>query len=344
MVYRCSEYKTPRKCNSLIVLNDNNEILRYESNHNHLERECDVALSIMKYNINNEVKKNKIPFDLKVKHLYEKFSHEMGLICPELGSIKSQAYRKINKQLPPDISSYDEVPNESEYYKIKRENKYEDFMIFKDPNLIIFQSPFQAELFAQYNEDVFADGTFRIAPKFSYQVFITRTYVSKYNKYYTTSFSILNNKEQSTYEVLFNVLKNNASKICKNYVFPPKNFHCDFEIAISNAARKVFPNINIKYCVWHYKRSLEAQKNKSCSDEVENNDNIYTYYKNISNLPFINPKYVFDIYIKIKRECQKKEYKNFLEFLNYFYDTYLMRYDVNSWNYYENIEHITNNA
>eukprot|EP00833_Pecoramyces_ruminatium_P006390 jgi/Orpsp1_1/1180422/evm.model.c7180000073381.1 len=100
-------------------------------------------------------------------------------------------------------------------------------MIFKEPNLIILQSPFQAELLAQYNEDVFADGTFRIAPKFSYQVFITRTYVSKYNKYYTTSFSILNNKEQSTNEVLFNELKNNASKICKNIVIPSKNFHYD---------------------------------------------------------------------------------------------------------------------
>ena len=46
--------------------------------------------------------------------------------------------RYINKQLPPDIKSFDEIPNESEYYKTKNN---ESFMIFKDNNLIIFQSP-----------------------------------------------------------------------------------------------------------------------------------------------------------------------------------------------------------
>ena len=28
----------------------------------------------------------------------------------------------------------------------------------------------------KYNEDIFADGTYYISPKFSYQVFITKTY------------------------------------------------------------------------------------------------------------------------------------------------------------------------
>ena len=77
-------------------------------------------------------------------------------------------------------------------------------MIFKNSNVMIFQSPFQAELFEKYNEGVFADGTFYVAPKFSFQVFITRTYVKEFNSFYTTSISILKNKKQSTYEILFN--------------------------------------------------------------------------------------------------------------------------------------------
>ena len=48
----------------------------------------------------------------------------------------------------------------------------------------------------QYNDDVFGDGTFYIAPKISYQVFITRNFVQEINSYYTTSFSILKNKNQ----------------------------------------------------------------------------------------------------------------------------------------------------
>ena len=59
-------------------------------------------------------------------------------------------------------------------------------MIFKNSNLIFFQSPFQVKLFREYNDDIFIDGTFFIAPKFSYQIFITKN--SKYgisNPFYT---------------------------------------------------------------------------------------------------------------------------------------------------------------
>jgi len=48
---------------------------------------------------------------------------------------------------------------------------------------------------------------FYIATKFDYQVFITRTYVEKLNSFYTTSFSILKNKEQINYEILIEELK-----------------------------------------------------------------------------------------------------------------------------------------
>ena len=77
---------------------------------------------------------------------------------------------------------------------------------------------------------------------------------------------------------------------------------------------------------------------------MKNNNDVYIYYKAISNLPFINSNYIFDIYIIIKRIYQKKKYNNFLQFLEYFNKNYLLKYNVNNWIYYENIEHSTNNA
>ena len=38
----------------------------------------------------------------------------MEFICPEYSVIKSQIIININKQLPPDITSFDEIPDESE--------------------------------------------------------------------------------------------------------------------------------------------------------------------------------------------------------------------------------------
>ncbi|KAL6600144.1 hypothetical protein U3516DRAFT_762088 [Neocallimastix sp. 'constans'] len=225
------------------------EILKYNSSHNHPENEYDVSLSIMKHKIKDGIEKSSIPFGIKIKPLYYKISKEMRLICPEYNSIKSQILRNLNKKLSSNI------PSESEYYKTKRG---ENFMIFKNFNLIIFQSPFQAKLFWEYNDDIFVDGTFFIAPKFSYQIFITRTYVKEL--------------------------------------------------------------------------------------DIKNDNNIFIYYKAISNLPFINPEYIFDIYVIIKIKSIKNNYCQFLKFLEYFYKTYLIDYDMKIWNYYNNIEHITNNA
>ena len=164
---------------------------------------------------------------------------------------------------------------------------------------------------------MFADGTFYIAPIFGYQVFITRIYAPEINSFYTTSLSILNNKEQATYELLFEELKKNAIKYNNNIIITPKILHCDFEKGLSNTTIKIFPNITIKYCVWHYKRSFEVQKNKLCYNEVENNHKIYLLYKAITNFPFINPEYIFDIYNYIKIICKIYNYFNFLNFLEY---------------------------
>jgi len=56
----------------------------------------------------------------------------------------------------------------------------------------------------------------------------------------------------------------------------------------------------------------------TCGNKVEKIKDLYIYYNNISNFPFINPEYIYDIYSKIKCECQEHNYVQFLEFLEYF--------------------------
>ncbi|KAL6597211.1 hypothetical protein U3516DRAFT_803728 [Neocallimastix sp. 'constans'] len=78
--------------------------------------------------------------------------------------------------------------------------------------------------------------------------------------------------------------------------------------------------------------------------KLNDDEKIFNYYKGISNLPFINPEYIMDIFSLIKTKSIEKNSCQFLKFLEYFYETYLFGYDMKSWNYYNNIEHITNNA
>ncbi|KAG4095347.1 hypothetical protein H8356DRAFT_1276630 [Neocallimastix lanati (nom. inval.)] len=97
-----------------------------------------------------------------------------------------------------------------------------------------------------------------------------------------------------------------------------------------------------------YDISLSIMKHK-IKDGIEK-IKLFKEYNNdifvdaISNLPFINPEYIFDIYIIIKIKYIKNNYCQFLKFLEYFYKTYLVDYDMKIWNYYNNIEHIINNA
>ncbi|KAL6607488.1 hypothetical protein U3516DRAFT_756420 [Neocallimastix sp. 'constans'] len=64
------------------------KILKYDSSHNHPEKEYDVSLSIMKHKIKDGIEKSSIPY-------------EMGLICSEYNSIKSQISRNLNKNYHP---------------------------------------------------------------------------------------------------------------------------------------------------------------------------------------------------------------------------------------------------
>ncbi|KAG4098386.1 hypothetical protein H8356DRAFT_1291383 [Neocallimastix lanati (nom. inval.)] len=101
--------------------------------------------------------------------------------------------------------------------------------------------------------------------------------------------------------MLFNKLKQNSNN---NIIAEPKN------------------------CIWHYKNLLEIKKNELCRNEVNDDEKIFNYYKGISNLPFINPEYIMDIFSLIKTKSIEKNSCQFLKFLEYFYETYLIGYDM----------------
>ncbi|KAL6628785.1 hypothetical protein U3516DRAFT_793423 [Neocallimastix sp. 'constans'] len=153
--------------------NSKKKILKYDNSHNHPEKEHDVSLSLMNNKNKDGIEKSSIPFGIKIKLLYNKISKEMGLICPEYNSIKSQISRNLNKELPSNVTTFAEIPNESKYYKAKR-----------------------VKLFREYNDDIFVDGIFL-------------TYAKELNSFYTTSFAVLKYKEQETNKILFEKLKKN---------------------------------------------------------------------------------------------------------------------------------------
>ena len=120
-----------------------------------------------------------------------------------------------------------------------------------------------------------------------------------------------------------------------------EELHTDFEIQIGEACRIIYPNIQIKYCIWHMKRALINKINSLCKNDIENDDNILILYNMINNLYLCHPDYVKIVIYKIR---DNSDNENFDKFLKYFEDYYIKMYNIKNWNYFNNFRHITNNA
>lgn len=336
--YRCQKYKSSFHCNAYIKIKDN-EITSFINNHNHESNDINVIKEEAKLKIKEEIFKSSDPFSIKPKKLVKSFSTQNGLKFPSYNTLKTFLYEQINKNLPSNINSFEEAPVNSIYYKTIKD---EEFLIYRDDNLMIFQSPDQAKIHLKYGKIIFADATFFSCPNLAYQLFIIRVHSLIDNIYYTTSFSLMKNKTEKDYALIFKKLSNNISHyldIGEEYnIF---EIHTDFEKAIGEGCKQIFPKIKIKYCIWHLLRLLEINKNKLCYQEVNEDNKIFGFYNTIKNLYLCDPSYVKIVFNIIENENTNK---NFGLFLEYFKKEYLKIFPVEGWNYYLDYRYCTNNA
>ncbi|KAG4083185.1 hypothetical protein H8356DRAFT_1361879 [Neocallimastix lanati (nom. inval.)] len=66
----------------------------------------------LKHKIKETIRKSPFSLDIRPKRIFNEISQDMGLICPEFNFIKTQIIRSQNKQLPPDITTFEEIPEE----------------------------------------------------------------------------------------------------------------------------------------------------------------------------------------------------------------------------------------
>uniref|UniRef100_A0A2S2NKY4 MULE transposase domain-containing protein n=1 Tax=Schizaphis graminum TaxID=13262 RepID=A0A2S2NKY4_SCHGA len=96
--------------------------------------------------------------------------------------------------------------------------------------------------------EFFADGTFNYAPKFFDQLYTINGYTNGF--YVPMAYFLLPNKSKKIYADMWLFLQ----ELCEKIVF--KNLlvlklHLDFEIGSHEAAKEVFPNIEIDACRFH---------------------------------------------------------------------------------------------
>ena len=94
----------------------------------------------------------------------------------------------------------------------------------------------------------YIDGTFKITPPLFSQVFVFLG--EKLGAVHPILYALLPDKKQQTYERMFGMI------VDKNPSFRPSQFSCDFEIAVINSLKLVFPNARINGCFFHLSNNL----------------------------------------------------------------------------------------
>ena len=97
------------------------------------------------------------------------------------------------------------------------------------------------------SDQLLIDGTFKAAPKIFRQV-VTIHFVRK-GKVFPAVYAFLPNKEEQTYIRLLQLLREHA--LMFNLILNPEIFLGDFEIAIVNAIKAVFPLSRFRGCLFH---------------------------------------------------------------------------------------------
>ena len=204
-IFKCKRYKEPfpnfSRCKAYCIYLISTKIVKEESTkHNH-PNESEAIKRLRTINtIKRQIKQSEFPLNFNIKRTYrDMIAQYPNKYTSNYGSIYSTLYREKEKNLPEDFGSYEEIPENHEFFKTLNQ---EDFLIFRDKQkgILVFQSPSQVKLMNKFKNDLFIDGTFFIAPKkMSYQILITCVNDDLRIISFMTSWSFLSGKSSDDY-------------------------------------------------------------------------------------------------------------------------------------------------
>lgn len=117
--------------------------------------------------------------------------------------------------------------------------------------IIILSNPKMLKLLAEA-KNFASDGTFKIAPHKFYQVYVVRAELERPDRtwWVTVAYVLLKRKTRRTYVRLFQKL----TDLCQDYGYQrpnPEFWIVDFELPAIKALQQLFPNCDVKGCLYH---------------------------------------------------------------------------------------------
>ena len=333
--FNCKEQKTFYKCNAFVIFNKEGKIIDINTTHNHKGNTKKVKINLTKNSIKENININD-PFSNIPKKLYNNFISKPENEFVPFKSVQRAIYDKINKIIPKEVDSFMDIPEDHSYFYTLDKQA---FLIKRTPEMLILMSKKQANILLENSENVFFDGTFYCSPEPFYQLCIMRVFNEDMDMFHTVSYILLKDKTEKSYYNTFLVINEYIENIFNKKLLIDY-FHCDFEAAIANAAESVWKDITIKKCYYHYSQNLMRFIQKNFLEDFRDSEEAKIIHKKCQFLAFIPVEFVPKVFNLIKKDNIPTFFK---KFINYFEKGYIKK-NIDSWNYFNKLDHRTNNC
>jgi hypothetical protein len=208
----------------------------------------------------------------------------------------------------------------------------------------IFGDKFGLRLLARAKEISF-DGTFEASPKPFGQ--LVAFHVRHHGVSRAVLFALLGNKEQATYSLLFNMVRELLSENDLS-LHHKVNLITDYEESIAAAFLEVWPHATWQGCFAHFVRAVcQHIKNKKQHREFFTERRYQVAIRTIMALGFVPPEDREDYYKMVKEMF--KDYAVVQEFLTTYFEPQWMynksgRRPLSSWNWFGRLHRTTNSV
>lgn len=317
--WRCIQKKCPAK---LCLDDTNSTILKENGAHNH-EKSANLEREMFSNSLKRKATEDLLqkPQKLILKEIEDDSTGvSENFTTQDLKCLKVNLYRAKRKSIPRLPKSQQEVHetlNQISVISHKGENmiKINDIQ----NNIIAFSTNTNLEYLSTKSK-FFGDGTFTYCVNYFHQLFTIHTLEN--GNYIPLLFFLLPNKKMPTYEIMFQHLKDLCSN--KNPNFHPEEIVADFESAIHDAAKRIWPSINIVGCRFHLTQAWYRNiQSKGLSTEYKDpNSEIGKWLHMLFGLPFLDSSEVMDSFVNDFMSAEPND-ERVAKFSDYLDKTYM---------------------
>lgn len=178
------------------------------------------------------------------------------------------------------------------------------------------------------DKEYYADGTFTLPIGEYQQMFVVHLELDGHS--YPALYALMTKRTTAAYVALFQFVESNICKLA------PSSFMSDYEIALRNAIKTVYPACSRKACYFHLTQAARKRASKipQFFDKIRTNPNMYRLYHKFLMLPLLPAGKILEGFSILKSESAEHG-EVFEDFIDYYHRQWIVKEGPNAISVFE---------